>query len=370
MNRSDFGVRAAAGAICLFVSLFLPAHAHGPNSPPHQTHCLGDFKLESGEVISDFCISYVTHGTLNESKSNAILMVPALGGNHHRIDYLIGPGRGLDSSKYFIIAADVMGNGLTTSPSNSKRQPRMKFPRFNVRDMVNSTEQLIVQKFGIEKLVAVAGASMGGMQGLQWAVSYPDKMQAVVAILPLARTTAWSTGATEMLRQSIMTDPEWNGGNYTNPPERGMRLWAAWLSSVIVRTPQIQEALFPNNLDVLAHIKTTQDSNWKRIDANDWIYQSWAYDLHNVGTTPGFGGDYAKALKSIKAKVLIMAGTGDLLNPEYEAMEAARHIADVRYVPINEKLPMGHYSGAGATKPEIDFQNSEITKFLITLSPH
>ena len=340
------------------------AHAHGPNDPPHQQHCVGDFKLESGESIRDFCVSYVTHGTLNAAKSNAILMVTALGGNHHRIDYLIGPGRALDPAKYFIIATDAIGNGLTTSPSNSKSQPRMQFPRFNIRDMVNSAHRIPVDKFGIQKLVAVAGASMGGMQGLQYAVSHPDMMHGVISLIPLARTPAWSTGITEMLRQTIMTDPEWKGGNYASQPERAMRLWGGWLSGTIVRTPQYHEALFPNNMDVVAHLKRAQDGNWKRIDANDWIYQSWAYDAHNVGTTPGFNGDYKKALRAIKAKVLIMAGSGDLLNPEYEAREAASYITDVRYVPLNETRPMGHVSAAGISAPENELQNAEIARFL------
>src|SRR5690242_15986004 len=152
------------------------AFAHGPNDPPHQKYEMGDFKLESGEVIRDFALSYVTHGTLNADKSNAILMVTAIGGNHHRIDYLIGPGRALDPTKYFIIATDAIGNGLTTSPSNSNAQPRMQFPKFNIRDMVNSQQRLITEKFGITKLVTVIGASMGGMQALQWAVSYPNMM--------------------------------------------------------------------------------------------------------------------------------------------------------------------------------------------------
>jgi len=340
------------------------AAAHAPNEPPHQTHCMGELKLESGQSIRDFCISYVTHGALNASRSNAVLMVTALGGNHHRIDYLIGPGRALDPGKYFIIATDAISNGLTTSPSNSKAQPRMQFPRFNMRDIVNSTHRLVTEKLGIKKLVTVAGASMGGMQGLQWAVSYPDLMHSVVALIPLARTPAWSTGITEMLRQSITSDPAWNGGNYTSPPERGMRLWGGWLSGTIVRTPQYHEALFPNNMDVIEHLKRTQDAQWKRIDANDWLYQSWAYDAHNVGTTPGFNGDYKKALRSIKAKVLIMAGTGDLLNPEYEAREAASYITDVRYVAINETRPLGHISAAGITAPENDLQNAEIARFL------
>ena len=343
-----------------------PALAHGPKDPPHQTFALGDLKLESGEAIRDFAISYVTHGTLNADKSNAILMTTSIGGNHHRIDYLIGPGRALDPSKYFIICADAIGNGLSTSPSNSKAQPRMQFPKFNMRDMVNSQQRLVTEKFDIKKLLAVTGASMGGMQALQWAVSYPDMVESSVAIIPLGRTPAWTTGVLEMLRQSIMADPAWDGGNYaaSAPPEKGMRLWAGWLSGVITRTPGYQEALYPTAQDEVAYLKGVQDSGWKRMDANDWIYQSWAYDQHNVGTTAQFNGDYHRALKSIKAKTIILAGSGDLLNPEYDAMEAAHYIPNVRYVPINAQRPMGHTSGAGVTEPENELQNREIGTFL------
>jgi len=342
------------------------AAAHSPNDPPHQSHCMGDLKLESGEAIRDFCISYVTHGTLNASKTNAILMVTAIGGNHHRIDYLIGPGRALDPSKYFIIATDAIGNGLTTSPSNSKSQPRMQFPKFNIRDMVASQRKLVAEKLGIQKLVTVIGASMGGMQALQWAVSHPDAMHSIVPIIPLGRAPAWTTAILEMLRQSIMADPRWNNGNYSSaqPPEQGMRLWAGWLSGVIVRTPVYQESLYPNSQDAIGYLKEVQDGGWRRMDAADWIYQSWAYDQHNLGATAPFNGDYHRALKSIKAKTLILAGSGDLLNPEYEAMQASQYIADVRYVAINAHRPMGHVSAAGISAPENELQNAEIAKFL------
>ena len=363
-------MRTLIASAVLFLAI--AAHAHGPNDPPHQAYALGDFKLESGEVIKDFSISYVTHGTLNANKTNAILMVTAIGGNHHRIDYLIGPGRALDPTKYFIIATDAIGNGLTTSPSNSKSQPKMQFPRFNMRDMVSSQQRLVTEKFGIRKLVTVVGASMGGMQALQWAVSYPEMMESIVPIIPLAHTPAWTTGVLEMLRQSIMADPRWKGGNYaaSEPPEQGMRLWSGWLSGVIVRTPVYQEGQYPNAQDAIAYLKSVEDAGWKRMDAVDWIYQSWAYDQHNVGTTPGMNGDYRRALRAIKAKTLILAGTGDLLNPEYEAMEAARYINDARYVAINADRPMGHLSGAGASARENELQNREIGAFLDLVTDH
>src|ERR1043166_4887896 len=139
----------ALGLIAVIVLSAGLALAHGPNQPPHQLYKIGDLTLESGEVIKDFAISYVTHGKLNEKKSNAILMVTAISGNHHRLDFLIGPGKALDTDKYFIIATDAIGNGLTTSPSNSKTQHGTAFPHFTIRDMVESQIRLVKEKFGI-----------------------------------------------------------------------------------------------------------------------------------------------------------------------------------------------------------------------------
>lgn len=134
---------------------------------------LGDLELESGEVIRGYRQSFVAHGELNREKSNAVLVCISLTGNHHRLDFLTGPGKALDPSRYFIIAADPIGNGLSTSPSNSLLQPKMQFPRFTIRDMVESQYRLLTREFGISHLHAVIGASMGGMQALQWAVSHP-----------------------------------------------------------------------------------------------------------------------------------------------------------------------------------------------------
>jgi homoserine O-acetyltransferase len=350
---------------CILAPLI--ATAHKPTDPPHQLYPEGNFQLENGSVIQDFNLSYTTQGTLNADKSNAILMVTAIGGNHHRIDYLIGPGKALDTNKYFVICTDAIGNGLTTSPSNSKSQPNVSFPEFNIRDMVNSQHQLIVNHFGITKLVAVVGASMGGMQALQWAVSYPNAMQAVIPIIPLAKTPAWTTGVLEMLRQSIMTDPTYQGGKYDKPVEQGMRLWAGWLSGVIVRTPAYQDQLNPTPSAEIEYLRKVQDAGWKRMDANDWIWQSRAYDRHDVGLTKGFDGNTSAALKSIKAKTLILAGTGDLLNPESDAKTSAKLIPGAKYIAINDRLPMGHLSGAGITEAENEVQNNAIRSFLSTL---
>src|ERR1700759_4805684 len=152
--------RIACLAAATLIAAF-PVSAHTPQQPPHQLFAEGDLKLESGEAIKDFSISYVTDGTLNAKKSNAILMVTAISGNHHRLDFMIGPGKGLDPAKYFIICTDAISNGLTTSPSNSKAQPHMRFPKFLIRDMVESQYRLVKEKFGIDNLGPVVGRSLG-----------------------------------------------------------------------------------------------------------------------------------------------------------------------------------------------------------------
>jgi homoserine O-acetyltransferase len=341
------------------------ALAHGPNQPPHQQYRLGDLRLESGEVIKDFAISYVTHGTLNAQKSNAILMVTAISGNHHRLDFLIGPGKALDTSRYFIVATDAIGNGLTTSPSNSQAQPRMHFPRFVIRDMVTSQHRLLTEHLGIQHVVAVVGPSMGGMQALQWGVSHPDFMDSLVALVPLAKTPAWSVAVMEASRKAIMLDPAWNGGNYTAPPAAGIRLWRDILGFLAARTPEMYRYQFPGNqADVLPWLAAQEEALIPIFDANDWLYQTWAYDAHDVGTTPGMNGDYVKALRAIKAKTLILIGQKDLLNPEWEAQEAARYIRDVRVVTIRPEAVTGHAAAGGFFPADVDFRNAEVGAFL------
>jgi homoserine O-acetyltransferase/O-succinyltransferase len=341
------------------------ALAHRPDQAPHQLYKMGDFKLETGEVIKDFAISYVTHGTLNAKKSNAILMVTAISGNHHRLDFMIGPGKALDTNKYFIICTDAIGNGLTTSPSNSTIQPRMQFPKFQIRDMVVSQHRLMAEHLGINRVITVIGPSMGGMQALQWGVSYPEFMDSLVSLVPLAKTPAWSVVVMEASRKAIMLDPAWNQGNYTSPPEQGIRLWRDILGFLAARSPEIYREQFPGNqLDVLPWLKEQETNLIKVFDANDWIYQTWAYDRHDVGSTPGFNGDTAKALQSIKAKTLILLGTKDLLNPEWEPQDAARNIPDVKVVTIRPGSVTGHAAAGGAFPADVDFINRETTAFL------
>ena len=269
---------------------------------------IGDLPLEGGGVIHDFSIGYMTAGTLNADKSNAVLMVTAIGGNHHRIDFMIGPGLGLDTDRLFVIKTDAIGNGITTSPSTSVTQHGPDFPAFSIRDMVESQYRLL-QHLGITHLVAVAGASMGGMQTLQWGVSHPDMMDNLVALTPMAQTSPWSIAVNHATRRALMLDPAFAGGHYTTQPEQGWRLRADVLQVLATRTPAAMRLQFAQPADVLPWIAAQEDAVVKSgFDANDWIAQTRAYDAHNVGDTlPAFHGDPVHALHSVKG-----AGAADV----------------------------------------------------------
>jgi homoserine O-acetyltransferase len=342
------------------MSIREPRWRHPPLQPgwidrPHQKLELGDLTLESGEAIRDFGISYVTHGTRAPNDDNVILVLTAIGSTHHRLDFLIGPGRPLDTHRHFIICADAIGNGLTTSPSNSRAQPDLAFPRFTIRDMVASQRKLL-DALGIRQLAAVVGASMGGMQALQWAVSDPDRMRSIVALVPMARTRPWSVAMNEVARRILMTDPRWPSGPYGG----GFEAWAALTRVITNRAPAALEATAAGAVPGLVDEAIAAA---RRIgpDPLDWVYQSFAYDLHDVGTTPGFGGDTAAALRTIRARTLLLVPPLDLYNPVEDAAEAAELIPDATLVRLDSNA--GH-AVAAETSPQLADVRRVISEFL------
>ena len=324
---------------------------------------LGDLELESGEILRDYRQSYVTHGELNLEKSNAVLVCISLTGNHHRLDFLIGPGRALDPAHYFIIAADPIANGLSTSPSNSEQQPGMRFPRFTIRDMVLTQYRLLTRQFGIAHLQAVIGASMGGMQALQWAVSHPQTMRHCVAMTPMAKTSPWAVLATETARSCLMADPAWTGDGFSADPARGWRAYTGLMTALLSRTPAALADFLPDCAE--AHLwfeKNYAQNRTNGFDAHDYLFQSWAYEAHDVGTTTGFGGDTAAALASIDAKTLVLAPPLDLFNPAEAARAAAAQISGAQFIEIPSV--QGHQAATSTNARDAAFLNRVIGDFL------
>lgn len=340
-----------------------PALKPGQIDAPHEFAALGDLQLESGEVIHDYYQSYVTHGQLNQDRSNAVLFCSAISANHHRLDFLIGAGRAFDPRDWFIIATDAIGNGLSTSPSNSQCQPGMKFPRFSIRDMVHSQYRLVTEHLHLDQLAAVVGASMGGMQALQWGVRWPKWMRSLIALTPMARTTPWSVAVNETTRQCLMADPAWTGNGFSGVPERGWRAWVNIQHLLINRTPRGVMEDFADSASILEWLHTRQQQ-WLAdgFDAIDWLYQTWAYDSHDVGTTFGFAGDTEKALRSIRARSLIMTPLLDLYNPAEAGREAAAAIPGAFHVEIPSW--QGHQAANIAREADVRFVNQTISSFL------
>jgi homoserine O-acetyltransferase len=319
---------------------------------------LGDLALESGEVIRGFRQSYVTHGALNAAKDNAVLICASIAGTAHRLDFLIGPGLALDPAHFFVIGTDAIGNGRSTSPSNSTAQPGMAFPRFAIRDMVAAQARLVREAFGIERLHAVVGASMGGMQALQWGASYPEAMRVLVALVPLAKSPPWTRVVNATSRNILMADPAWNGQEFTARPERGFRAWADFMQGIVGRTPPGLEDADPTAFLTAREAEAEQ----RKFAAEDWLYQTRAYDAHDVGTTPGFDGDTAAALRSIKARTLVLGPPLDLYNPVEEQRWAAAQIPGARFVEIPS--PNGHFASNAGRSEDVAFMNAEIGAFL------
>lgn len=184
----------------------------------------GDFKLQNATVIHDFKVGYRTLGKLNADKSNAILWPTWLGGTSQDLLGFIGPGKVLDSSKYFVVLVDAIGNGVSSSPSNSKEQPLMKFPKFTIRDMVDAEHRLVTDVLHLSHLHAVMGISMGGMQTFSWALTYPDFMDVAIPMAGSPQSTSFDRLLWTIEIDAIESDPAWNDGNPSKALTKGIAL--------------------------------------------------------------------------------------------------------------------------------------------------
>ena len=323
---------------------------------------LGELPLESGQTILDCRLSYVVHGEASQSGDNVIVVTSSIAGTAHRLDFLIGAGKAFDPARYCIIGIDAIGNGRSISPSNSPRQPGMDFPRFTIRDMVNAQQRLVGEHLGLSRILAVAGASMGGMQALEWGVSCPEVMAALVALVPLACTPPWTVAMNETSRKVLMADAHWNGGRYTSQPELGWRAWSN-LMSAFARSPAALHARFAQGVDVVDWLREEEEATLAGgFDANDWLYQTWAYDAHDVGGGRGFRGDTAAALASIRARTLVMGPALDLYNPAEQQREIGALVPRACYVEIPSI--QGHAAAAGAEASDVACIDAAVARFL------
>lgn len=176
----------------IFVAaIFLAANLHAADVPPQKFASIGDFRLDSGEVIRNCRIGYRVAGNLAADRSNALVVTTWFGGTSEGLLGWVGEGKLFDTSKFYVVIVDALGDGMSSSPSNSVEQPGEKFPHFTMRDMVRSQYELLTRELKLDHVYAVAGLSMGGMQVFQWIASYPDFLQKAVAIVGSPKLTSY-----------------------------------------------------------------------------------------------------------------------------------------------------------------------------------
>jgi homoserine O-acetyltransferase len=301
----------------IVIALLLAVFSSAANSQ-QQFANLGDFKLVSGKIIRDCRIGYRTFGTLNADKSNAILMTTWFGGSSQQLAGSIGPGKLVDSSKYFVIAIDAIGNGVSSSPSNSTLQPRMKFPKFTIRDMVNSQHQTLTEFLHISHLKSVMGASMGGIQTFQWIVSYPDFMDKAIPMMGSPRLAAYDLMLWHAENDVIMHDAAWKGGNYSENPAL---VQMAEMTALVATTPQYYNKKTSRQDVQTAREKATTEITF---DANNHIRTGEA--LITLDVSDVFGGSLDKAAAVVRASVLVVASRQDHTVTAGPALDFAKKI--------------------------------------------
>jgi homoserine O-acetyltransferase len=351
-----------------------------------------ELPLESGEALGPITLAYETYGALNDQHSNAVLVLHALSGDSHAAGYhegdrhpgwwdaMIGPGKALDTDKYFVICSNVIGGckgstGPSTVNPKTKRPYGLDFPLITIKDMVNAQRHLI-NHLGIEKLLTVIGGSMGGMQVLQWMISYPNRIRSAIPIATALKHSPQQIAFDEVGRQAILADPNWNNGDYYGhtPPAKGLAVarmvgHITYMSDTSMtekfgrRVKADQQSFkFSPNFEVEGYLQYRGDNFVKRFDANSYLYITKAIDAFNLLD----GTSIQDVFKQLRAKVLVIAFKSDWLYPAYQSQEIVKacklsHV-DATYCEVNSTY------GHDAFLLEVEEETHLIKHFLRTAS--
>ncbi len=279
---------------------------------------LGDFKLVNGQVIENCLIGYRTFGTLNVDRSNAVLFPTWFSGQTQDLKAFISPEGMVDSSQFFVIAVDALGNSISSSPSNSRRQGGRDFPAIAVADMVRSQRRLLSEEFGIERLHAVIGISMGGMQTFEWITAYPDTVRLAASIIGSPCLGSYDL----LLWRTQLLTIEQAFADYTDPAgaRRAAMRVVAGIHELALRTPRGFNRL-TSSAGLDGYLARQQDAKVSGFDPLDWSAQLRAMIGHDV--TRAFGGSLEEAMRAVKAKVLVVVSASDHMVTPGPALEAA-----------------------------------------------
>ncbi len=311
--------------------------------------------LASGASLGPITVAYETMGTLNGDKNNVVLVTHALSGDSHVAGYysaddpkpgwwdtMVGPGKGIDTDRYFVICSNVLGGCMgTTGPSSpnpaTDRPYGLDFPVVTIGDMVK-VQKALLDHLGITKLLAVVGGSIGGMQVIEWAISYPEMVASVILLATTTRHSALAIAFNEIGRQAIMSDPNFNKGDYYSgsKPDLGLALarmvgHVTYLSDEAMRSKfgrrlQNRDNLafdFEANFQVESYLRYQGSKFVQRFDANSFLYITKAADYFDVGRQHGQDSE-VEAFAKVTAKILVISFTSDWLYPTYQSREMVK----------------------------------------------
>jgi homoserine O-acetyltransferase len=309
--------------------------------------------LECGQRLGPITLAYETYGDLAPARDNAVLILHALSGDAHVAGYhspqdrkpgwwdiVVGPGKPFDTTKYFVICANIIGGckGSTgpSSPNPAAGRPyALEFPMVTVGDMVRAQARLL-DHLGIERLLSMAGGSMGGMQVLEWAVHHPERVASAMAIASTARLSAQGIAFNEVGRQAIVADPNWRGGDYYGhePPRAGLAIARMIGHITYLSDEQMHEKFgrrlqdretvgydFKADFQVESYLRYQGDSFVRRFDANSYLYISKAMDYFDLADKYG---SLVQAFERVQAEFLVVSFTSDWLFPTYQSKEIVR----------------------------------------------
>lgn len=319
--------------------------ADTPHSPIVRFGREKPLKLDAGVMLPDLQIGYQTYGEPNAARSNAILVCHALTGDQHAAslnpvtgkpgwwETMVGPGKPIDTERFFVICANVLGGCMgTTGPAS--RNPAtgeaygLDLPVVTIRDMVNA-QAMLLDHLGIDELLCVAGGSMGGMQVLQWAASYPERVRTALPIATAARHSAQNIAFHEVGRQAVMADPDWHGGHYLKQgvtPHRGLAV-ARMAAHITYMSDQALHRKFGRRLQdrelptfgfdadfqVESYLRYQGESFVQRFDPNSYLYVTRAMDYFDLAAD--YGGALANAFRGSKTRFCLVSFTSDWLFP-------------------------------------------------------
>jgi homoserine O-acetyltransferase/O-succinyltransferase len=325
----------------------------------------GDVVLQSGLTLTDVRVVYETHGTLDAARDNAIVFPTRFGGSHVDNGYLVGPGLALDPDRYFIVVPNMLGNGVSSSPSNTAGPlGRGRFPRVTIYDNVVLQHRLITEVLGIRQVRLAVGWSMGGQQAYQWAALYPELVDRLAVICGAAKTAPHTHVFLEGMKAALTADPELRGGDYDAPPVRGLRAigraWAGWA---------VSQAFYREGLYLTLGYASLEDylvRYWEGIyltrDANNLLAMIDTWQAADVSANSRFAGDYESAMKAITGPAIILPGRTDLYFPpeDSEREVALLQHGELRPIPSI----WGHYAGGGRDESDLRFVDDALGDLL------